>query len=54
MNLNGTDLLDEIYWKDFEKDRKSFGTVLKIWQKSIYGRAAFLEQWWSSFYSLSV
>ena len=30
-------------WKNFEKDRKLFGTVLKIWQKNSCGRAEFLE-----------
>ena len=29
--------------KNFENDRKSFDTVLKIWQKNTCGRAAFLE-----------
>ena len=30
-------------WKDFEEDRKSFGTVLKTVQKITWGRVAFLE-----------
>ena len=43
MKLNGTERLVEMDWKNFEKDRKSFGTILKIWQKITCGRAAFLE-----------
>ena len=35
--------LIEMNRKHFEKDRKSFGTVLKIWLVSTCGRAAFLE-----------
>ena len=27
-----TEYLVTTNWKNFEKDRKSFGTVLKIWQ----------------------
>ena len=49
MNLNGTEWLVEMDWKNFEKDQKSFGTFLKIWQKNACGKAAFLESWWSSF-----
>ena len=30
-------------WKNFENDQKSFGTVFKLWQKNICGRAAFLQ-----------
>ena len=33
----------EMDWKNFEKDRKSFGIVLKIWQNSTCRLAAFLE-----------
>ena len=43
MNLNGKEQLVERDWKNFEKDRKSFGTALKIWQRNTCGRAAFLE-----------
>ena len=35
MNLNGTEWLVEVDWKNFENDRKSFGTGLKTWQKNI-------------------
>ena len=42
MNLNGTEWLVEINWKNFEKNRKSFGTVFNIWQKNNCERA-FLE-----------
>ena len=36
-------------WKNFEKDRKSFGTVIwhynmaEMWQKNTCGRATFLK-----------
>ena len=43
MNLNGTEWLVEIDWKNFAKHRKSFGTVLKLCQKTTRGRAAFSE-----------
>ena len=43
MNLNGTEWLAEIDWKNFEKDRKSFGAIFKLWQKNNCGRAVFLE-----------
>ena len=43
MNLNSTERLAEINWKNFEKDQKFFGTVLKIWQKNTCGIAVFLE-----------
>ena len=43
MKLNDTESLIEMEWKNFERERKSFGTVLKIWQKNTCGRAAFLE-----------
>ena len=33
----------EMDWKNFEKDRKSFDTVLKIWQNNTCRLAAFLE-----------
>ena len=33
----------EMVQKNFEKDWKSFGTVLKIWQKNTCGRAEILE-----------
>ena len=36
MNLNGTEILVEMDQKNFEKDQKSLGTVLKIWQKNGY------------------
>ena len=40
--MNGTDGLLEMDW-DFEKEHKSFGTVLKIWQKNTCVSATFLE-----------
>ena len=43
MNLNGTERLVEMDWKNYEKDRSSFGTVLKIWHENTWGEAAFLE-----------
>ena len=42
MNLNGTDWLVEIDWKNLEKYQKCFGTAL-MWQKNTCGRAAYLE-----------
>lgn len=30
-------------WKKFEKDQKSFGSVVKIWQKNTCGKGALLE-----------
>ena len=42
MNLNGTEWLVEKDWKNFEKNRKSFGTVFNILQKNTCERA-FLE-----------
>ena len=37
-------LIVEIKWKNFKKDRKSFGTDnIKIWQKNTSGGSAFLE-----------
>ena len=33
----------EMDWKNFEKDRKSFGIVLKMWQNNTSRLAAFLE-----------
>ena len=41
--MNGTERFGEMDWKNFEKDWKFFGTVLKVWQKNTCGRAAFLE-----------
>ena len=32
--LNGRKWLVQMGWKNFEKNRKFFGTVLKIWQKN--------------------
>ena len=49
MNLNGTQWLVEMDLKNFEKDRKFFGTVLKIWQKNNCGRTVFLEQFFKGF-----
>ena len=43
MNLNGTEGLIQMDWKNVEKNRKSFGTVLKTCQKYTSGRAAFLD-----------
>ena len=43
MNLKGVDLLVEVDWKNFEKDKKYFSTVSKIWQKNTCERAAFLK-----------
>ena len=34
ISLNGVEWHVEMGWKNFEKDRKSVGTVLEIWQKS--------------------
>ena len=33
--------LAEMDWKNFEKDRKAFGTVLKRWQKNTCGKQQF-------------
>ena len=33
VNLNGKEWLVEMNWQNFEKNGKSFGIVLKIWQK---------------------
>ena len=43
MNFARTKWLVEIKWKNFKKDRKSFGTDFKIWQKSTSGGSAFSE-----------
>ena len=42
INLNGTEWLVEKDWKNFERDQKVFGTVLKIWQKNTCVIAAYL------------
>ena len=44
MNLDSIERLIEIDWKSFAKDRKSFGTVLKIWQKDIWKEQHFQKR----------
>ena len=33
----------QVSWKNFEKDGKSFGTVLKMWRRNTCGKTGFLE-----------
>ena len=45
MNLNGTESLIEMDWKNLEKDWKCFDIALKIWQKNTCGRTVILGRY---------